>query len=128
MDIYLRWFQMIVAGSFAAVAGIIFIVRPAETETTLFLLVALGLILFTAVLIARQSRKVHVLHEDDSVAENDFSDTTIPAPERIGFISRTHDWSEPRPLNLDGMQQQLQSLLQDVRRQRELIQRPLKRQ
>jgi hypothetical protein len=138
VDIYLKWFQMLVASSFATVAGLIFIVRPAANVTTLFWLGSVGLILFTAMLIAHQSRKVRILHEDEGATESDSSDAIVPAPQQIGFVTRSYEdrreavmkrmgSSEPQSIKRDDMQKHLQSLLQDLRHQRALIQRSLKR-
>jgi hypothetical protein len=139
MDLYLKWFQMILVSLFATVAGMIFIFSPAATETTMFWLGAVGLILFTAVLIAHQTRRLHVPQERDSAAANDSPNAIITVPEQIGFVARTDEnakvvvrrqtgLSELQPIKLDDIQKQLQSLLHDVHQQRELIQRSPRRQ
>jgi uncharacterized protein (DUF58 family) len=121
LDPYLKWFQMIVASSFATMLGLVLILRPVEPDTTvLFWLVALALILMTAVLIARQSRKIQVLVEDDPSTNSDGRDAMFRS-----VPSEPAESIEPNggSVRLDDLQNQLQSLLGVLRQQRESIHR-----
>ena len=123
MDPYLKWFQMIAASSFATMVGLVLILRPAEPETTAFWLVALALILITAVLIARQSRRIHVLADDDFFLETDSRDA---ADRRVTSEAAQSVEPDGGSVKLDDLQSQLQSLLGVLREQRESIHRSLK--
>jgi hypothetical protein len=114
---------MIAASSFATMVGLVLILRPAEPETTAFWLVALALILITAVLIARQSRRIHVLADDDFFLETDNRDA---ADRRVTSEPAQSLEPDGGSVKLDDLQNQLQSLLGVLREQRESIHRSLK--